>query len=461
MLFLTRGRWRTAATAMTAGALAATTLAFAGAPAQAADGDAAPALNWNISQQYINHFTANYGVAGGTITATDGATFEAGAISYAYEATNVADGVTTVEYAGTIKGVFSNMGTEQYSVTVADPTVVFDESGDGEILATVSNTEIDVEPSLPAAVTVAEFSGGSIADGVFTVTPDFAGVLPPNSPEAEALDIPADQPVDGKAFNPEFLGHLTPGVRPHFYATSDSQPNKPVAQINAGFVAPAAAAPAVTASATVNGDYVDFNVAGTGFDPAWRPGANGVYVALAKKQNIFAVDSDDQESGMAAFLTSDWVKPAQFTDGAWNKSLAVEKSKLAKGVEYAIYTWTAHGNPTSGDSQYTETVVQIAGLPKNAAKVAAKVKKKPTTKKAGKAKLTVKGVAGVKATGKVKVTLKKGKQAKKVNGKLNKKGVATVKLPKLKKGTWKLVAKYTGDANYKAAKKTVKVKVKK
>ncbi|KAA1372945.1 Ig-like domain repeat protein [Aeromicrobium fastidiosum] len=75
-----------------------------------------------------------------------------------------------------------------------------------------------------------------------------------------------------------------------------------------------------------------------------------------------------------------------------------------------------------------------------------KVSKRPTTKKAGKATITVTSAApGAKPSGKAKVTLTKGKTKKTVTVTV-KNGKATVKLPKLKKGTWKLKVSYAGSA---------------
>lgn len=95
-------------------------------------------------------------------------------------------------------------------------------------------------------------------------------------------------------------------------------------------------------------------------------------------------------------------------------------------------------------------------------KVATKVTKASTSKKKGKATVTVTTVKGLaKATGKVTVTIKKGKKSVKAKGTV-KAGKATVTLPKLAKGTWKVTVKYAGTTTYAAANaKAVKVKVKK
>ncbi|MFT4263491.1 MAG: HtaA domain-containing protein [Nocardioides sp.] len=66
-----------------------------------------------------------------------------------------------------------------------------------------------------------------------------------------------------------------------------------------------------------------------------------------------------------------------------------------------------------------------------------KVAKKPTSKKRGLVRLSFTSATGVPVAGRVTVTLKKGKALKRVTGTVTR-GAATVRLPKLKKGTWKL-----------------------
>lgn len=109
-----------------------------------------------------------------------------------------------------------------------------------------------------------------------------------------------------------------------------------------------------------------------------------------------------------------------------------------------VYGGSADRNGSQTQVSYTVTSIAPS-------KVAFAVTKKPTSKKAGAGRVTVTVPSGLAAaTGPVTVTLKKGATTKTVKGTLAK-GVVTVALPKLKKGTWKISVKYAGSTTYKAA----------
>ncbi|HWK28521.1 MAG TPA: Ig-like domain-containing protein [Solirubrobacter sp.] len=95
-------------------------------------------------------------------------------------------------------------------------------------------------------------------------------------------------------------------------------------------------------------------------------------------------------------------------------------------------------------------------------KVAGKVTKAPTTRRAGKYRITIAAAKGLaKPGGKVKIKLKKGKTTKTITGKLVR-GTVTVKLPKLARGTWKVTISWPGDKKYLAASASgASIKVKK
>lgn len=93
---------------------------------------------------------------------------------------------------------------------------------------------------------------------------------------------------------------------------------------------------------------------------------------------------------------------------------------------------------------------------------AAKVTKKPTSRKAGKVRVTVRGAGPVRAGGRVTVTIQKGSKRYTVRGNVRSNGTVDLTLRKLAKGTWTVKAVYAGDARYNArATGAVRVKVSK
>jgi Bacterial Ig-like domain (group 3) len=93
------------------------------------------------------------------------------------------------------------------------------------------------------------------------------------------------------------------------------------------------------------------------------------------------------------------------------------------------------------------TPVPVAAR-KKVTRVVGVVLKAPTSRKGGRYKVTIavpKGAAA--AGGKVTVKLKKGKIIKTLSGRLSK-GVVTVTVPKLAKGTWKVTITWPGDTRY-------------
>ncbi|WP_445148675.1 Ig-like domain-containing protein [Baekduia sp. Peel2402] len=114
--------------------------------------------------------------------------------------------------------------------------------------------------------------------------------------------------------------------------------------------------------------------------------------------------------------------------------------------------------PDPGPGTNTNTTPGTGGASKNptpaqparvkVSKVAGAVTVKPTSKKGGKYKVTVTAPKGsAAASGKVTIKLKKGKVTKTLTGTLSK-GVVTVTLPKLAKGTWKVTITWPGDTKY-------------
>lgn len=444
-------------------AAAGLALAAPGAPAQAAATQVVDAsLSWRISQQFTDHLSTRVLADGATEDAEGVLTFPNGVGEFDAES-----GATEIDYDGSVSGSFAMAGTTYYTVTVADPTVTIEADGTGEISAVVSasNAAAMGNPAAstePTRVVVTTFDAGAAewtaSAGVasLTDTPDWAGVIDADSQVATDLGIAAGKPVDGKAFAPSFLGQLTAGLRSHFYASgSGSDVKKSPADFTIS--APLAAEPTVEYTATGSTSGVEFSVTGAGFDPRTNPGDDGVYVGLAPAGGLPDVSSMD----LSAFAGAAWVSAAQFADDAFSTTFHAKKKALDPRLDYALYTWQAHGH--SNATQDTETPVSIdwnaVGFPiKSTTTVTVKA---PTTKSAGRASVAVSG-KNLTPGGKVTITFKaKGKLAKVWTKKLNAAGKTAIKLPKSKKGKASVKVAYKGDAAFKASTASTKVTIKK
>lgn len=134
---------------------------------------------------------------------------------------------------------------------------------------------------------------------------------------------------------------------------------------------------------------------------------------------------------------------------------------LAKTLAPKAYTLTARYNGSAQLSPSARAIKYTVAKGK-VRSVSYKTTKTPTSKKKGKATVTVTASSGLaKATGKVTVTLKKGSSKKTIKATLSS-GKKSITLPKLKKGKWKVTVSYAGDSRYASAKsKTYTLKVKK
>lgn len=126
---------------------------------------------------------------------------------------------------------------------------------------------------------------------------------------------------------------------------------------------------------------------------------------------------------------------------------------LAVGSHRITATYAGAG--TVGGSSTTSAVVVVkAGV--RIARIT--VTKKPTHATKGRARLVLSSSTGMPVGGKVVLKLRKGKHARKVTTTVRN-GVATVKLPKLAKGRWKVTVDYRGTATLAAASASATVKV--
>ncbi|KRB75862.1 hypothetical protein ASE01_12455 [Nocardioides sp. Root190] len=133
----------------------------------------------------------------------------------------------------------------------------------------------------------------------------------------------------------------------------------------------------------------------------------------------------------------------QLVNGA--VSFTVPRTLLVKKYS-AKLAFAGDANFNGSQAQVSYTVAKVAP-----SKVAVAVTKVPTSKATGSLKSVVNVPSGLKvATGKITVVLQKSGSSKTIVKTLSSKG-ATLVLPKLAKGTWRVTVKYSGDANYKPA----------
>ena len=426
----------------------AASAAVVGLAAPAHADAAAPVLSWEISPRFDDHLS--------THTLSDGASEdEDGVVSFPLVAADLdpATGAGTLTYDGSVKGAFAMMGTEYYSVTLADPAVSVAEDGSGSLTAVVSAANAASQQGEAAATDPTRVLVTTFADAAWTptsglstlqATPDWAGVLPAGSPAALALGLSETQPVDGQSFAPEFLAQLTPGVRAHFYASGSGSGSDATKQPSA-FAAEAAGPQVAVSTSSATPDALVLDVDGSGFTGVTNPGDDGVYVGLAPAGGLPDTDSQEDQD---AFAAAAWVPAAQMTDGTIDVTLTADPADLDAQRDYSVYTWQAHAH--SNTSQDTETEVAIdwaaLGLADVASTTTVKVKKEPTTKRRGVILAKVTGEAG-KATGKAVVTAKKGGKTKKVTKAVTR-GKARVTLPKLSRGKWKVVVVFKPSDTY-------------
>lgn len=408
-------------------ALAALSLASAGLvgvaaqPASAADDQT---LQWGLSQYLNEHLTEQSFTDGATEAADGVVTFVGG----------VTSGDTTT-YRGSARYSFAGL----YSFTFSDVALTVDDAGDGTIAADVAWTSPSGPGSLADVVVTTFSTEDDASDGALTATPDWLGVAPANA-------YGAGKPVDGASWAVGFVSALPSTISPTFYA-SGSNPTSDAKKFPAAFTAAVdaqQAVPEVAVQSSYEGGSVLVEVDGTGFDGGTPPIDDGVYVALAPAGDFPETDDFEDQEKVA---DAEWVPAAAMLDGTFSVTLNPENQYLDPSKQYAVYTWQAHAH--SNPSQDTETAVSI-----DWSKVGSASNLKVTAKPG---KLLV---ANGTAAGKVTVKLTKGKVTKSAKATMTA-GKATVKLPKLAKGTWKATATFApSNAAYWSAKKSITLKVK-
>lgn len=398
-------------------ALAALTLATAGLTglaAQPATAASDATLTWSFSD-YLSRNVNGVGftsheASGGATSTGDEVVFSGG------EGTgSLAGGDLHLTYDGTVTY------TWQPSITFSNPEVVV-EGGNGKILA-------DVSWAVPAT--------GSADDVVLTTFDPATAVVTGDSFTATPRWADA-----GSSWSPELLAALPDIVDAYFHATgSTNDARKAPASFTSAATAQASG-PAVAAQPAYAGGAVTIDVDGTGFTAVTQPGDMGVYAVLAPAGKFPETDDFEDQEKVA---DAEWISPAQMPDGSFSVTLDPPSNVLDPSKEYAVYTWQAHTH--SNPSQDTETPVTI-----DWSKVGSASNLKVTSKPG---KLLV---SNGTAAGKVTVKLTKGKVSKAAKATMAN-GTATVKLPKLTKGTWKAKVTYVpSNAGYRPATKTLTIK---
>ncbi|MFS0886447.1 hypothetical protein [Aeromicrobium sp. 179-A 4D2 NHS] len=326
-------------------------------------------------------------------------------------------GVTTMDYSGTLTSA-RVWGGVRDEITLADPSVEISGDGSGRITALVSSRLVRSTPALspstsPRRVTVTTFSGSSATWGRFgsmttaSNTPDWDGVLAPDSEAAAALGLPAGQPENGGSFHPEFLGALVPSLRTHFHAgASQSRLRAP--------------AP-FTARISVSHEPI----------PVTKTLPYGSVQGI--ELIVPAPGTVELESGARASTTVP------------GERVVLPVTRFTQsGRRSWIVGFTPRAVNLSGSAQ----TIRVNIVPVAAARPRFELTKRPTTKRRGTATVTIAGIAGdFGPTGSIQVRLTKGTKIRHVDSYVYRVG-RRVTLPKLAKGTWTVRAAYYGNANY-------------
>ena len=176
------------------------------------------------------------------------------------------------------------------------------------------------------------------------------------------------------------------------------------------------------------------------------------YLATAKTKSFTATLKDANGNILANKKVTFTVNGKTYTATTNAKGVATVKLALTAAKTYTVTIKFA------GDSVYAASTVSAkVKLNKEKTKITAPTKTFKRTAKTKKVVITLKNSKG-KAVAKKKITLTVNK--KKYTVKTNSKGKATFKVKLTKKGTFKYTVKFAGDTQYKAVKKTGKIKIK-
>jgi hypothetical protein len=333
--------------------------------------------------------------------------------------------------------------------TVSDPHLVVHD-GAGEITATLGGYAADMNdpskwsPLAATTVTLASLSGVDVTATGLQVTPDYLGVpyTAPGSATPQSPPSSANAAYWG-SFPQSFVDfqQLT-GSSSYWYTSGGSADlRKATLPLYVGTPEPV--------------EQPSQPDTGTGQCDGGDPGKAASTVALSLTgPTAYGVGHTVTVTvpGATGTVTLTGAGPARTATLAAGTATVTLPASLAPGA----YPLTAtYGGDAGHDGATGHTTLVVT---KAATRLTARVAKAPTSRKKGKATVTVAAATGAAVTGKVTVTLKKGKATKRLTGTLRG-GVATLKLPKLPRGTWKAALSYPGSATLAASSGKAKVKV--
>lgn len=375
-----RGVARRPLAGLTATAVAAAALAsLPTAPAHAEDEVVVPApaasvLSWEISEQFDAHLSTHTYTGG--VTETDGGvlSFPGGTVDQTAPA-----GVARIDYTGSVTGAFLNPAppnAQLYAVSVADPTVEVNlATGVGTISADVGYVVGAGATANVTRVDMVTFTATSdewvTTGGVRTltqVTPDYAGVLQPNTPESAAAGLAADRPYDAKSFSPELLTLLPSSLKAHFFqSTAAAQPNKVPANFDAGFAATAASLATTATGVDVTVHGANFAQRDFGVYASIRESAAGApaYAGGSVVPDLGTVWVSDNAADIGG--GDQGAATSIAADGSFSATIALPLAVLEDldpAKVYSVVTRKAHGGGTAPAyaDRVTETVLDTAAL---------------------------------------------------------------------------------------------------
>ena len=177
-------------------------------------------------------------------------------------------------------------------------------------------------------------------------------------------------------------------------------------------------------------------------------------LTIGKSANVIAwIDGAAATGGVVTFFDGE-SKLGTYTLQAGEKAAFV--TFIAKKLSYNISA--QYVAPAGSNVANSTSTASVLAAGKATPTVSIPAVKSVTAKKQAKVVVTIKGTAGLYANGTITVT--EGAKVLVATKTLSSKGVVTVTLPKLKKGTHKITVTYNGNTLFTGAARTVNVKIK-